>query len=74
MNYFCPECGYEGDDPVCPHCRIPTEKLDFTDDMVVDEETYPDDVLQKVGGDTPDIVPLDEDLETGKGKDLDEEI
>jgi hypothetical protein len=28
LNYFCPICGYEGDDLVCPVCKEKMESVD----------------------------------------------
>lgn len=28
LNYFCPVCGYEGDDLVCPVCKEKMESVD----------------------------------------------
>lgn len=78
-NYFCPECGYEGDEPICPHCNIPTEKLDVSDDMANEANgAYPEGVVDKVK-DEDDLEKEeleDENIEEGskKSKDSDEEI
>ena len=73
-NFFCPECGYEGDDPLCPHCNIPTEKLDVDDDIAGEnEETYPEEAVKKVDSDDDGKIAkdsLDEDIEDG----LEEEV
>ncbi len=49
-KFFCTECGYEGEDPICPNCNIPTESLDFDETEVLEneEESYPGEVMDKV--------------------------
>ena len=47
-QYFCPECGYEGDEPICPHCNIPAESLEFKDEEILNNsQTYPEEILEK---------------------------
>jgi len=73
-NYFCPECGYEGDDPLCPHCNIPTEKLDVSDDMTGEnEETYPEEAVKKIDSDEEEKVGKD-NLDEDFSDKLDEEV
>jgi len=69
-NYCCTECEYLGDEPICPHCNIPTERLDVSDDMYGDANgTYPDEVIEKVK-DEDDLKEeeLEEPEEEKKGK------
>lgn len=62
-KFFCTECGYEGEDPICPNCNIPTESLDFDESEVLEEgeESYPEEVMDKVE---------DNDMEDGDFKDI----
>lgn len=46
-QYFCPECGYEGEEPICPHCNIPAESLEFNEEENLKQETYSDDLVKE---------------------------
>lgn len=63
-QYFCPECGYEGDEPLCPHCNIAAERLDVSEEEVNDQATYSQETMKKVEGEEVEI--LDEEGLTGK--------
>lgn len=57
-KYLCPDCGWEGDDPICPSCLTAAEKIDVVDNP--DEETmYPKELLAE-----------DEDEDLAKVEDL----
>lgn len=58
-KYFCPECGYEGDEPICPHCSIPAESLDVSADEAGVEKYSKNDLSAAKDEDDPD---LDDDL------------
>lgn len=63
-KYFCPECGYEGDELICPHCNIPAEKLDINDEELTSQATYPEQSIKKIDGEEMEL--LDEDQTSGK--------
>ena len=46
-KYFCPDCGFEGDEPICPHCNVPAEALDVSDEEAVLSEKYSRDEIKK---------------------------
>lgn len=52
-QYVCGDCGYEGDDPVCPHCQAPADATEFIE---------PDDTSGKY----PDELLTDETVEDGE--------
>lgn len=62
-KYFCPECGYEGEDPICPHCNIPAESLEYDEEDLAKEESYSPKEIDEAG--------LKEEIDD---KDLGEEI
>lgn len=45
INRFCPVCGYEGDDLLCPVCNEKTESLDVEIDKVAELENKPSDIF-----------------------------
>lgn len=67
-KFFCPECGYDGDEPICPHCNIPAEPLEVGDDLARNKnDKYPDELLDEDSDGDNSVVSiqsLDEDLET----------
>lgn len=60
-NYFCPDCGWEGEETICAICGSPTESLavDPTTGKVVEEETLADDLGDEFDD---DFVEDDDDL------------
>ena len=50
-DYFCPECGYSGDQAgYCPHCHVPLESIDADErnlDNNPDEMAYPGEFRKK---------------------------
>jgi len=53
-NYLCPDCGNSSEEPICPICNSPTERIDDVDDVTGEshekkqDEKYPEDELEKV--------------------------
>ncbi len=49
--YFCPECGWEGNEPICTVCGVKAEALDVdpTTGSVADNETTPLDEIEGLG-------------------------
>ena len=51
MSNLCPNCGYQSYDKaelICPHCNSSMEKLDFDDELVKKDDTYPEKVMKDV--------------------------
>lgn len=51
-KFFCPECGYEGNEPICPHCNIAAESLDMSEEQLADsvssgQAKYPSDLVEE---------------------------
>lgn len=75
-KYFCPECGYEGDEPICPHCSIPAESLDVSADDAGVEKYSKSDLSAANDPIDPDLGDdlVDEDIEDLEDtKDLDDD-
>lgn len=68
-KYFCPECGYEGDEPICPHCSIPAESLDASADEAGVEKYSKNDLNAVKDVKNPG---LDDDLANEDLEDLDD--
>lgn len=53
--FLCPECGWSGDQKVCPNCGEACEELIVSDDglpkSTLDEDKYPEELL----GDKDDL-------------------
>lgn len=62
-KYFCPECGYEGDEPICPHCSIPAESLDYDEEKASKDDSYSPDDIEDAGVSKDEIVKNPEDQE-----------
>jgi len=62
-KYFCPECGYEGDEPICPHCSIPAESLDYDEEKAAKDESYSPDEVEEADLDKEEIDKIPEDPE-----------
>lgn len=37
-EFFCPDCGWEGDESVCPGCLNPAESLNYGEDTSEKED------------------------------------
>ena len=45
-QYFCPDCGWEGNEAICPICNSHAESLDEPDDTKDDEGEEDTDYLE----------------------------
>lgn len=64
-KFFCPDCGYEGDEQICPYCYKPAESLDVDLEAKELGEKY----SQKELAETDSVD--DEDLEIDLDEDSD---
>lgn len=46
-DFICPECSYEGNEPICPYCSVACESLKIKDDVTGEVEKYPQDLVEK---------------------------
>jgi len=60
-SYFCPDCGWEGEETLCAICGSPTESLsvDPTTGKVVDDDTLSDDLGDEFDDDFDDEDEID---------------
>lgn len=54
-SYFCPDDGWEGDEPICPLCGVQAESLEYTGDNEheTEEDVFSEDIYQmkdQIGG------------------------
>lgn len=49
IQYVCPDCGYEGEDPICPHCNLPAESIgeESSPNKGEDSVKYPAELLKQ---------------------------
>lgn len=66
-KYFCAECGWRGNDQMCPICQMPADLLEVNEEELAGakDSKYPDDLLTHENHDL--TKDKDDDL-------LDEEI
>lgn len=59
-KYFCADCGYEGDEQICPYCYKPAESLDVDLEGIKSDEKYSE---KDIDGSIIDGEELADDLD-----------
>lgn len=64
-TYLCPDCGWEGDEPICPSCTSAAERVDGLETSGLPEK-YPEGLVD----DPQDDNQLDDNELAGVGSDI----